>query len=129
LANEKWLKNRNIKLKFKKSRIMKTTKKLNLEELNVNSFVTNLDANEKKTVDGGSTPLCASFILTALACPITFAISYQYNCTRTRPAAPAGPQNLPPSGIINYCRDTESPTQIPNGCPPPQNVAPNGENQ
>ncbi len=45
-------------------------KKLNLEELQVNSFVTSLDSNEKNTIDGGtSLPLISAGLLaTARVC-------------------------------------------------------------
>ncbi len=33
-------------------------KKLELNELKLNSFVTSMDDNEKETVHGGSTPIC-----------------------------------------------------------------------
>lgn len=42
---------------------MKTNKKLSLENLNVKSFVTNLNEKEEKTVQGGVTVLNCTAIL------------------------------------------------------------------
>jgi len=52
--------------------------KLTLKELNVNSFNTTLEDQEKRTIDGGTSPVClsiVSFILVTHACVYSLTIN------------------------------------------------------
>ena len=57
------------------------TKKLNLNDLKVESFITNIDEQDAYTVKGGSSPLCAATAGLAISVSIV-AASILYGATQ-----------------------------------------------
>lgn len=53
---------------------MKTTKKLNLNDLKVESFVTSMENDLTKTVKGGSSALCAAVAVSMVSTAIVSAV-------------------------------------------------------